>query len=104
MKERITSLDNYVREKGMTSLDGKGDGTDTKTDKKDDTTTPTVNPDTEKIKTFEIGGKTYKGVLSTFSAVADKQKSMGTKEIGVLSLPGEDSVYEMFKEESKKEE
>jgi hypothetical protein len=64
---------------------------------------PTIDPDKEKIKDFEISGKTYKGVLSTFEAIGQKQKAMGVSEVGVLSLPGDEAAYELFAEEESKE-
>jgi hypothetical protein len=62
---------------------------------------PTIDSDKEKLKTFEINGVTYEGVLSTFEAIANKQKAMGEAEVGVISLPGEESAYELFKKEEK---
>ena len=64
---------------------------------------PTIDPDKEKIKDFVISGKTYKGVLSTFEAIGQKQKAMGVSEVGVLSLPGDEAAYELFVEEESKE-
>ena len=65
---------------------------------------PSIDSDKEKLKEFVINGTTYEGVLSTFSAIADKQKAMGESEVGVVSLPGEESVYELFKKEEKSKE
>jgi len=53
------------------------------------------------MKEFEIQGKKYQGVISTFSAIAAKQKAMGEKEVGVITLPGNDEVYELFAEGEK---
>ena len=66
-------------------------------------TGPTIDPDKEKIKNFDINGKAYKGVLSTFEAIAKKQKAMGVSEVGVLSLPGDKAAYELFVDEESKE-
>ena len=65
---------------------------------------PTINPDKEKMKDFDINGKTYKGVLSTFEAIAKKQEAMGTTEVGLISLPGDESAYELYSENETKEE
>jgi hypothetical protein len=65
--------------------------------------TPTIDKDKERLKDFEINGKTYKGVLSTFEAIASKQKAMGQAEVGVISIPGDDAAYELFLEEGDKE-
>jgi hypothetical protein len=65
---------------------------------------PSIDKDKERLKEFVINGTTYEGVLSTFSAIADKQKAMGEAEVGVISLPGDESAYELFKKEEKKEE
>ena len=64
---------------------------------------PTIDPDKEKIKDFVISGKTYKGVLSTFEAIGQKQKAMGVSEVGVISLPGDEAAYELFVDEESKE-
>jgi hypothetical protein len=60
---------------------------------------PTIDKDTPRMKDFEVNGKTYKGVLSTFEAIAKKQEAMGETEIGIITLPGEASAYELFAEE-----
>ena len=65
---------------------------------------PTIDPDKEKMKDFDINGKTYKGVLSTFEAIAKKQEAMGTTEVGLISLPGDESAYELYSENETKEE
>jgi hypothetical protein len=55
------------------------------------------------MKEMNIDGKTYMAVLTTFSALGSKQSSMGQDVVGMISLPGSDSVWELFdKEESKK--
>ena len=66
-------------------------------------TGPTIDSDKEKLKDFDINGKVFKGVLSTFEAIAQKQKAMGVSEVGVISLPGDEAAYELFVEEESKE-
>lgn len=63
-------------------------------------------PDSGAMKTFEIGGKKYKGVISTFKAIGAKQKAMGEEAVGVITLPGQKDVYELFldDEETKNKE
>ena len=65
---------------------------------------PSIDPDKEKMKDFDINGKTYKGILSTFEAIAKKQEAMGKTEVGLISLPGDESVYELYSENETKEE
>jgi hypothetical protein len=65
---------------------------------------PSIDPDKEKMKDYDINGKTYKGVLSTFEAIAKKQEAMGSAEVGVISLPGEDAAYELFAEEKEEDD
>jgi hypothetical protein len=43
-------------------------------------------------------------VLSTFEAIAKKQEAMGTTEVGLISLPGDESAYELYSENETKEE
>jgi len=64
---------------------------------------PSIDSDKEKLKEFVINDVTYEGVLSTFSAIADKQKAMGEAEVGIISLPGDEAAYELFKKETKSE-
>jgi hypothetical protein len=55
------------------------------------------------MKEMDIDGKKYMAVLTTFSALGSKQSSMGQDIVGMISLPGSDSVWELFdKEEAKK--
>ena len=65
---------------------------------------PSIDSDKEKLKEFTVNGTTYEGVLSTFSAIAAKQKAMGEAEVGMISLPGEETAYELFKKEEKSKE
>ena len=47
-------------------------------------------------KDMKIDGTPYRAVLSTYDAVANKQEAMGKTEIGIITLPGEESVYELL--------
>lgn len=60
---------------------------------------PSIDKDKPRLMDFEINGKKYKGVLSTFEAIAKKQEAMGQSEVGVISLPGDEAAYEIFSEE-----
>lgn len=64
---------------------------------------PTIDKDKARLRDFDINGKTYKGVLSTFEAISSKQKAMGQTEVGVISLPGDNDAYELFSEEGGEE-
>lgn len=64
---------------------------------------PTIDKDKARLRDFDINGKTYKGVLSTFEAISSKQKAMGQTEVGVISLPGDEAAYELFSEEGGEE-
>jgi hypothetical protein len=88
--EHIKSYENYLSE----AKEGKGPEMEVEKIK-----IPKGGP----MKEFEIGGKKYKGVLSTFSAIGAKQKAMGEEQVGVITLPGEKEVYELFAEEGGSE-
>ncbi len=60
-------------------------------------------PKSGAMKEFEIDGKKYKGVISTFQAIGQKQKAMGEEVVGVITLPGEKETYELFLESDKGE-
>lgn len=60
---------------------------------------PVISKDKARLRDFEVNGLKYKGVLSTFDAIAAKQKAMGVSEVGVISLPGDEAAYEIFKED-----
>jgi hypothetical protein len=60
---------------------------------------PSIDKDTPRMKDFEVNGKTYKGVLSTFAAIAKKQEAMGDTEVGIITLPGDSAAYELFTED-----
>jgi hypothetical protein len=61
-------------------------------------------PEGGAMKEFEIDGKKYKGVISTFQAIGQKQKAMGEDSVGVITLPGQKEVYELFIENKSGEE
>jgi len=63
----------------------------------DSSAEPMIDPNKEKFRDFEINGTSYSGVLSTFDAIAKKQKAMGVTEVGVISLPGDEAAYEIYK-------
>lgn len=56
------------------------------------------------IKNVTINGVAYKAVLSTWKSIISKQSAMGADVVGVISMPGEDNVYEIMTEEKKKKE
>lgn len=68
------------------------------------------------IKEMTIDGTKYTAVLSTYNAIASKQASIGESEVGMITLPGKEQVWELLlitdkkggkdkkpKEESKEE-
>jgi hypothetical protein len=60
-------------------------------------------------KDMKIDGNPFRAILSTYDAIANKQEAMGKTEIGVISLPGDENVYELLpggdgKEETKESE
>lgn len=46
-------------------------------------------------KEMNIDGKDYMAVLSTLTAIGSKQEAMGEKKVGIISLPGDEKVYEL---------
>ena len=82
----VNSFDDFLRE----ADEAKGKEGDAPAE-------PTIDPDKEKLRDFEINGKSYSGVLSTFNAIAKKQEAMGVSEVGVISLPGDDAAYKIYK-------
>ena len=62
---------------------------------------PKVDTSGGTIKEMKIEGKDYNAVLSTFDAIGAKQKAMGKDVVGLISLPGENEVYELLDEEVK---
>ena len=62
---------------------------------------PNVDTSGGTIKEMKIEGKDYNAVLSTFDAIGAKQKAMGKDIVGLISLPGENEVYELLDEEVK---
>jgi len=56
-------------------------------------------------KEMNINGKDYMAVLSTLTAIGSKQEAMGQKKVGIISIPGEEEVYELVpKGEEDKED
>jgi len=84
---QVKTFENFINEE---------DGKETKGEKEPKYIEPTIDKDTERLREFTVNGKNYEGVLSTFKAIAEKQKAMGEKEVGVISLPGEENAYEIF--------
>ena len=62
---------------------------------------PKVDTSGGTIKEMDIEGKDYNAVLSTFSAIGEKQKAMGKDVVGLISLPGENEVYELLDKQVK---
>jgi nicotinamide mononucleotide adenylyltransferase len=60
---------------------------------------PKVDTSGGTIKDMKVEGKDYNAVLSTFDAIGAKQKAMGKDVVGIISLPGEDEVYELLDKE-----
>ena len=46
-------------------------------------------------KEMNINGQDYMAVLSTLTAIGSKQEAMGQKKVGIISIPGEEEVYEL---------
>jgi cytidyltransferase-like protein len=66
---------------------------------------PKVDTSEGTFKEMDVDGETYTAVLSTFDAIGAKQKAMGKETVGLISLPGDNNVYELLsKEEGSTEE
>lgn len=79
----------------------------------------TVKPPEEAVDTSEgtirvmtIDDVKYNAVLSTYNAIASKQAGIGESEVGMITLPGKEQVWELLlitdkkggeKEETKEE-
>ena len=48
------------------------------------------------LKKMKIDGKEYNAVLSTYNAIASKQAAIGQTEVGMITLPGKEQVWEML--------
>lgn len=72
-------------------------------EKKEDTSAPRVDTTGGTFKEMDVDGKTYNAVLSTFDAIGAKQKAMGNGVVGLVSLPGDDNVYELLNKDDKNE-
>jgi hypothetical protein len=55
------------------------------------------------IKDIEVNSKNYKAVLSTWKSIMSKQSAMGKDAVGVISIPGEEEVYELMIEKKEEE-
>jgi hypothetical protein len=60
---------------------------------------PKVDASGGTMKEMEIDGTSYNAVLSTYDAIGAKQKAMGKDIVGLVTLPGEDEVYELLSKE-----
>lgn len=47
-------------------------------------------------KLMEIDGVKYTAVPSTYKAVGAKQKELGQESVGLVSLPNDPEIYELF--------
>jgi len=54
------------------------------------------------IKEMEINGVKYNAVLSTYNAIASKQAAIGQAEVGMITLPGKEQVWELLPVDDKK--
>jgi hypothetical protein len=54
------------------------------------------------IKEMEINGVKYNAVLSTYNAIASKQAAIGQAEVGMITLPGKEQVWELLPVGDKK--
>jgi hypothetical protein len=64
---------------------------------------PSVDTSGGTFKEMEIEGNTYNAVLSTYDAIGSKQKAMGKTTVGLVSIPGEEEVYELLPQDSTTE-
>jgi len=55
------------------------------------------------ITKMDINGEEYTAVLTTYKALGSKQASMGQSVVGMISLPGEDAVWELFDKSTVKQ-
>lgn len=70
---------------------------------KEEPMTPKVDASGGTFKEMDVNGETYNAVLSTFDAIGAKQKAMGNDVVGLVSLPGDDNVYELLIKDDKNE-
>ena len=61
---------------------------------------PKVDTSGGTLKSMKVDGTDYNAVLSTFDAIGAKQKAMGKDVVGIISLPGEEEVYELLSKEA----
>jgi nicotinamide mononucleotide adenylyltransferase len=60
---------------------------------------PKVDTSGGTLKSMKVDGTEYNAVLSTFDAIGAKQKAMGEDVVGIITLPGEEEVYELLAKE-----
>ena len=66
--------------------------------------TPKVDTSEGTFKEMDVNGETYNAILSTFDAIGAKQKAMGKDVVGLISLPGDNEVYELLSKDDEKKE
>jgi cytidyltransferase-like protein len=74
-----------------------------KDEKTEAPTTPKIDTSGGTFKEIKVDGTPYNAVLSTFDAIGSKQKAMGKTEVGLISIPGEEEVYELLLKDDKNE-
>lgn len=65
---------------------------------------PKVDTSGGTLKSMKVDGTDYNAVLSTFDAIGAKQKAMGKDVVGLITLPGEEEVYELLAKEGTSNE
>lgn len=75
-----------------------------KDEEKEVPATPKVDTSEGTFKEMDVNGETYNAILSTFDAIGSKQKAMGKDVVGLISLPGDNEVYELLSKEDEKTE
>ena len=74
-----------------------------KDEKTEAPTTPKIDTSGGTFKEIKVDGTPYNAVLSTFDAIGSKQKAMGKTDVGLISIPGEEEVYELLLKDDKNE-
>ena len=105
MKRSILSFNDFhssVNEADEKKKEGKEEGEGKE---------PVKLPKEEKVDTsgrqykeMNINGNNYMAILSTLTAIGSKQEAMGEKKVGIISLPGDEKVYELVPKEEGGEE
>lgn len=91
MEKRFPTIDEFIKEADNTAADAPADASTEVNNE--------LDKDAPKAMSFEINGKKYLGVFSTFKAIAEKQKAMGEESVGIVSMPNSKAVYELFLQE-----